>query len=74
VSNQPLCLGKVAFDTFTLATKAFGRSKAKLSKGSIYRCTDCNKFHVGTSIVSHGKLKNNLLKHQQGKQNGRSSD
>jgi hypothetical protein len=68
------CDGKQKFSSFLQARNALKRSKAKDYKGVVYTCSKCHKFHIGTSIVSHGKVKKTLLKLDERKLYGRSTD
>jgi hypothetical protein len=74
LEKESSCLGKVGFESYACAEKARARSRGKNDHIMIYRCNNCNKHHLGTSIVRRNNIKRKLLKHQEGKQNGRSSD
>lgn len=43
VFQRTACEGKVAFATWTLASKAAARRKGRMA----YRCQFCGMFHVG---------------------------
>jgi hypothetical protein len=74
MASESSCAGKVAFDSYKIAEKAKARSRGKYDHIMVYRCRACNKFHLGTSIVRRNRIKRELLKHQEGKQNGRGLD
>ena len=48
-SVEASCLGKKAFDSWTLANEVGGR-KTRRSHGAMkpYRCNCCHKFHLST--------------------------
>ena len=44
--TEPLCTGKVAFDSFELADQAAKRPRRNGSRRTAYRCPDCRRWHL----------------------------
>ncbi len=48
-SHAGSCSGKIAFESPRLAHEVGGR-KNGMSKRSVYRCSTCGKWHLGSSL------------------------
>ncbi len=59
--NSAKCKGKHRFESYSMCKKVFNLRKGNRHSNSMYKCTICKFWHIGTHIKSKKPIKRIII-------------